>query len=90
MSPLTDGRVLNILKWRPYPPSKKPANYGWADEAYDDYGEVHYILYHDTEKHGIFLKDIKNGEIYNTSSENKVKGYLLAFKLNNLRTKKKK
>jgi len=78
----------NLLNWRTMKLSDRPSNYGWAEEALNANGDVVYILYFDNEKNQIILKDIRHSTTYDIGSPAKAKGYMLAFKLNTLKSKK--
>ena len=77
----------NLITWKTMPLANKAKNYGWADEAiYED--QVVFVLYYDNEKNSIYLLDLVEGCTYNIPNGAKSKGYLVAFKLNNLRVQK--
>lgn len=87
MFSLLENTTSNLLKWRVMELSERPSNYAWGEEAVDSTGNVAYVLYYDNVKNMQILEDKTYGIKYNLSITGKHKGYVLAFKLNNLRKK---
>lgn len=82
------NKSSNLLNWKTMKLLDRPSNYGWAEEAYDSNNNVLFELYYDNDKSITILYDKTEDIKYSLPNGQKSKGYVLAFKLNNLRLSK--
>lgn len=72
------------LSWSTTTFSKKPKNVGWSEDAKLKDGTIVYVLYFNNDTNTMCLDDIREGITYEIPYGGKAKGYVLAFKLNNV------
>lgn len=87
MFSILENTTSNLLNWRVMKLSEIPSNYAWGEESVDGSGDVVYVLYYDKKKNIQVLEDKTYNIKYSLPITDKHKGYVLAFKLNNLRKK---
>lgn len=87
MFSILENTTSNLLNWRVMKLSEIPSNYAWGEEAVDGSGDVVYVLYYDKKKNIQVLEDKTYNIKYSLPITDKHKGYVLSFKLNNLRKK---
>lgn len=68
------------ISWCSTPLLVRPNNHSWSEDGKVD-GKVIFKHYYDTKEKAIFLVDILDEVKYKISTNQRIKGYTLAFKL---------
>lgn len=74
----------NNISWSSTPLTTKPTNYGWSEDATVD-GKVMYRMFYDNTTEKVYVHDIEDDQYYLLPDGAKHRGYIVAFKLNNLK-----
>lgn len=78
------------LSWSNTPLDKRPKNIGWSENAKITDGTITYVLYFNNDTNTMCLDDLREKVTYEIPSGAKYKGYVLAYKLNNIYKETKK
>jgi hypothetical protein len=81
---ITNISSKNYLSWEKTPQSGKPEGYGWSEDGLVD-NKVYYRLYFSIDESKFKLHDLTLDQYYVLPSDEKYRGYIIAFKLNTLR-----
>lgn len=82
------GSTNDFISWNTTPLKEVPEGYGWSEDATIG-GKVLYRLYYYNPDKNVYLHDLIDDVKYLLPDGAKYRGYLIAFKLNNLRNPKK-